>query len=152
MNSLDLKVPPLLLTLLAAVGMWLIASMDLLPVELQARTLVAGFFATAGVCIAAAGVVAFRRARTTVNPLTPDAASSLIDGGVYRFTRNPMYLGFLLMLLGWSVFLGDAATLPVVALFIWYLNRFQIEPEEKALAARFGDGFARYRRRVRRWL
>jgi protein-S-isoprenylcysteine O-methyltransferase Ste14 len=87
-----------------------------------------------------------------VNPLQPDAASSLVSGGVYRWTRNPMYLGMALVLLAWAVYLSSIAALAVLPLFIVYINRFQIEPEERALEARFGAQFERYRKAVRRWL
>jgi protein-S-isoprenylcysteine O-methyltransferase Ste14 len=107
---------------------------------------------SAGVAIALAGVLQFRRARTTVNPLQPSAASALVIGGVYRRTRNPMYLGMALVLVGWAIYLSSLAALAVLPVFVAYLNRFQIGPEERALQARFGDDFARYREAVRRWL
>jgi protein-S-isoprenylcysteine O-methyltransferase Ste14 len=106
----------------------------------------------AGAVTSAAGVVQFRRARTTVNPMTPDAASSLVVAGIYRWTRNPMYVGFLLALLGWALWLANPASTLVLPLFVLYMNRFQIVPEERALAARFGASFEQYRRSVRRWL
>jgi protein-S-isoprenylcysteine O-methyltransferase Ste14 len=108
-------------------------------------------FAT-GIAIAVAGVREFRRARTTVNPLTPAAASAMVRSGIYRHTRNPMYLGMLLMLAGWAVWLASVAALAVLPAFVLYLNRLQIEPEERALASLFGRDFEDYRRSVRRWL
>lgn len=104
---------------------------------------------------AASGVIAwvhFLRARTTVNPLDPGKASALVATGVYRFTRNPMYLGMATLLLAWAVYLSNIAALAGLALFVAYINRFQIEPEERALSARFGEEFDAYCRRVRRWL
>jgi protein-S-isoprenylcysteine O-methyltransferase Ste14 len=106
----------------------------------------------AGALTSAAGVVQFRRARTTVNPLTPEASSSLVVAGIYRGTRNPMYLGFLVALTGMALWLASPAALLVLPLFVLYMNRFQIVPEERALAARFGSSFEQYRRSVRRWL
>lgn len=98
------------------------------------------------------GVHAFRRARTTVNPTRPGSSTVLVVSGVYRFTRNPMYLGFLLMLLGAAAQLENAAAFIVWPAFVLYLNRFQIRPEEEALRALFGEAFIRYQSRVRRWL
>jgi protein-S-isoprenylcysteine O-methyltransferase Ste14 len=106
----------------------------------------------AGALISGAGVVQFRRAKTTVNPTTPQASSSLVLAGVYRWTRNPMYLGFLVALIGVALWLASPAALLVLPLFVRYMNRFQIVPEERALAARFGASFEQYRRSVRRWL
>src|SRR5687768_11909847 len=105
-----------------------------------------------GATISILGVLSFRRAGTTVNPLKPGAASSLVRSGVYRVTRNPMYLGFLMLLLGWGIYLSNALALLFVPMFVVYMNKFQIEPEERALTARFGQEFVVYSMRVRRWL
>jgi protein-S-isoprenylcysteine O-methyltransferase Ste14 len=94
----------------------------------------------------------FIRARTTINPLAPDKASSLVTGGIYRITRNPMYLGMAALLLAWAIYLANLAALAVLPLFVAYIDRFQIAPEERALRARFGEDFERYCLRVRRWL
>src|SRR6188472_646987 len=105
-----------------------------------------------GAAVAFAGVVAFRKARTTVNPMTPGASSSVVSGGVYRVSRNPMYLGFLLALAGWAVYLSNAASALLLPAFVLYMNTCQIEPEERALLAKFGPPFAQYMSRVRRWV
>jgi len=75
-----------------------------------------------------------------------------VTSGIYRYTRNPMYLGLLLILLGWAVFLANIVAFIFLPAFIAYLNRFQIRPEEKAMASLFGQDFANYRSKVRRWL
>ena len=108
--------------------------------------------ALAGSVIALAGLVEFRRARTTFNPLDPARASALVTTGIYRVTRNPMYLGMLLVLLGWAVWLGNAAAFVGLPLFVAVLNLLQIAPEERVLRERFGDAFTRYAARVRRWI
>jgi len=77
-----------------------------LHVESVLWLVVALVFVALGIAIALSGVVAFRRARTTVNPLKPDAASSLVESGIYRYTRNPMYVGLALALVGWAVYLA----------------------------------------------
>lgn len=105
-----------------------------------------------GLSLDAIALVHFLRSRTTVNPLKPDSASALVTGGIYRFTRNPMYLGLATLLLAWAIYLGNLAALAGVPLFILYMNRFQIAPEERALEARFGAEYRLYRARVRRWL
>jgi protein-S-isoprenylcysteine O-methyltransferase Ste14 len=116
------------------------------------RQVVAMLVAIAGAMIIGLGVVAFSRAKTTVNPMKPDSASSLVVTGIYGVTRNPMYLGLFVILIGWAIFLSNALGFVCPALFILYMNRFQIEPEERALASLFGKDFAAYRLRVRRWL
>jgi len=108
--------------------------------------------AVVGVVLIGVGIASFRRAGTTVNPMKPDSASSLVVSGIYRLTRNPMYLGFLLVLIGWAIFLSNALAFLFLPAFILYMNRFQIEPEEKALTSLFGQQFVAYTSRVRRWL
>lgn len=108
--------------------------------------------AAVGVLLDAIALLHFFRRRTTVNPLKPASATALVTGGIYRFSRNPMYLGLATLLLAWAFYLGNLAALAGVALFVLYMNRFQIAPEERALEARFGAEYIAYRTRVRRWL
>ncbi len=152
MNALELKVPPPLVALVTGLLMWWAAKL-VPPLALPgvARIVVAVVFAGVGVGLAMSGVLTFRRAKTTVNPTTPAAASALVRTGVFRFTRNPMYLGLLLCLVAWAIILSSVLALLIAPLFVVYMNRFQIAPEERALAALFGDSFAAYKRDVRRW-
>ena len=153
MPSLELKVPPPLVVLGVALLMWLAAlAVPGLAWNMAAGTVYALVLAALGLGIAVAGVVSFARAHTTVNPLKPNTASSLVVTGLYRFTRNPMYLGDLVILIGWAVYLANAVSLLLVPVFVLYINRFQIGPEEKALSSLFGAGYAAYRSKVRRWL
>jgi protein-S-isoprenylcysteine O-methyltransferase Ste14 len=99
-----------------------------------------------------AGIFAFRRAKTTVNPMTPQRTSSLVTSGVYRVTRNPMYVGLLFVLVGWAVFLSAVWPLLGPVVFVYYIGRFQIAPEEQALAELFGSEYSAYKSGVRRWL
>lgn len=153
MNALELRIPPLLLLLVIGALMWLAAMLfPVLAVSVPWRMLIAFVLVFAGGSIALAGVLAFRRAHTTVNPTTPEASSAVVASGIYRRTRNPMYLGFLFMLTGWGVYLSNYAALLFLPAFVLYMNRFQIAPEEKALAAKFGTQYGAYMREVRRWL
>ncbi len=108
--------------------------------------------ASRGLLVALAGVREFRRARTTLHPQQPEAASSVVRSGIYARSRNPMYLGMLLVLVAWGAWLANLASLALAAAFVPYLNRFQIEPEERAMARNFGAAYEEYRRQVRRWL
>jgi protein-S-isoprenylcysteine O-methyltransferase Ste14 len=152
-HRLELKIPPVALVLFMAALMWLASlAIPAFGFRFPARHFFAASVAVAGAIITGLGIVSFRRARTTVNPLKPDQTSSLVVSGIYRFTRNPMYLGFLLILLGWAIFLSNVMAFLLLPAFILYMNRFQIEPEDKALAALFGQQFVTYTSRVRRWL
>ena len=152
-SFIELRVPPVVVALFAALLMALVArSATGLRWPTTARLGGALFLCATGIAIAVAGVREFRRASTTVNPLTPAAASAMVRSGIYRHTRNPMYLGMLLVLAGWAVWLASVAALAVLPAFVLYMNRLQIEPEERALASLFGRDFEEYRRSVRRWL
>ena len=153
MASLELRIPPVLVVLAAALLMWAVAAAwPGARLDIPAERIVALAVALPGIVICAAGLLHFRRVRTTVNPMAPSTASALVTGGVYRFSRNPMYLGFALMLVAWGIFLENPPALAIVAAFVAYMTRFQIVPEERALADRFGAGFAAYAREVRRWI
>jgi protein-S-isoprenylcysteine O-methyltransferase Ste14 len=151
MRALELRIPPLLLVLVVAMGMALSAFVVPAALVVPARQAVAAALAVAGVLLALAGVLAFRRHRTTVNPMTPGKSSALVATGIYRLSRNPMYLGFLLLLGGWGAYLANAVALLWLPAFVVYMNRFQIQPEERALTQRFGEQYLAYCRAVRRW-
>lgn len=153
MQALELKIPPVVLVVLFALVMWLLAQL-VPPVALPSvwgMILAIGFAAT-GVAVALSGVLAFRRANTTVDPRVPQQSSSLVIRGIYRYSRNPMYVGFLLLLAAWAFYLTNAAALALLPLFVLYMNRFQIAPEERFLLQKFGAEYQAYLTRVRRWL
>jgi len=148
-----LRVPPVALFVVVALLMWAVASwLPSWQIALPGRTLVAVLLLLAAGAIGIAGVRAFQRARTTVNPLRPEKASALVTSGIYRRTRNPMYVALAIALLGWAIWLGHPLALLGVAAFVAWINRFQIAPEERALRALFGPEFERYCSEARRWL
>jgi protein-S-isoprenylcysteine O-methyltransferase Ste14 len=106
----------------------------------------------AGVVIVTIAFMSFRRVRTTVNPLDPSKATHLVTGGVFSISRNPMYLGLLLVLIGWALWLGTVGPWLTVPLFWLVITYGQILPEEQALTQPFGQRYAAYRRDVSRWL
>lgn len=153
MPSLELRIPPVVVGVVFAVGTVLASVfVPLVRVPLPGRILVAATSALAGTVLALAGVLQFRRARTTVNPMLPGRASSVVSTGVYRWSRNPMYLGMALVLLGLAAWESTLAGYSMVFLFCGYLTRFQIIPEERAMLAAFGPEYAAYMTRVRRWI
>ena len=151
--SLEHRVPPPIVA--AATAALMLGAAWLLPFlgfGFELKTVFAITLACAGVLVSLTGVVQFWQARTTVNPLKPDSASALVVAGIYRWTRNPMYLGMATVLTAWGIYLANIGALAAVALFVACMNRFQIAPEERALQARFGADFEAYRARVRRWI
>lgn len=155
MASLELKIPPPLVA--AAIAGAMYAAAALIPpggmvLAPGLRVWAALALAGVGACLDLAGLLAFRKAHTTVNPLTPQRSSAVVTNGIYGFTRNPMYLGLVLILLGLAVYLASPWALLGPVLFVAFITRFQILPEERALAARFGASYSAYCARVRRWL
>jgi protein-S-isoprenylcysteine O-methyltransferase Ste14 len=152
MRALELKIPPPVLFLLFVVAMWFIARVA------PGVTVVSGLrFGLAGLffllsLIGPLGILAFRRAQTTINPVEPYKASLIVSSGVYGVTRNPMYVGLVTLLLSWAAYLASPWTLLGPILFAVYINRFQIIPEERALLAKFGKEYAGYQNKVRRWI
>ena len=122
-----------------------------LPIQTSLRCTIAGILWVFGIVIAGLGEMAFHKARTTSNPLKPQAASRLVTSGVYRFTRNPMYAGVAALLLGWACFLAVPWAFLGPILFVAFMTRYQIIPEERALKSKFGSDYADYQQRVGRW-
>lgn len=153
MRQLELRIPPLAVVAAFAIAIGLVTVyVPLIRVPLPAHRYAAAALVIIGLLLALAGVLQFRRARTTVNPMSPDKASAVVSSGLYRWSRNPMYLGMALLLFGVAAWGSTLAGYLLVPVFCWYLTRFQIIPEEKALLAAFGQEFSEYMSRVRRWI
>ena len=153
MKALELRIPPPVVALLVAGAMWGVARLaPLVDMPDSLRVGAAIVCALTGFAVGIAGIVSFRLAKTTVNPMKPEATSALVRSGIYRRTRNPMYLGSVLILVGWAVYLSSAWALLGTVAFVLYMNRFQIAPEERVLMSLFGSEYAAYRSQVRRWL
>lgn len=153
MPSLELKIPPPVVGALVAAAMWSVASLGprftLLSVP---RNVALAVLVVAGAAFDLLGLAAFRASRTTINPLKPERTSALVTGGVYRVTRNPMYVGLGLLLLAWALYLSALLPFAGPVIFVLYITRFQIQPEERVLRDMFGNEYAAYAARVRRWL
>lgn len=153
MSGIENRIPPPLLVLLIGGAMSTLL-LDDRTADLPSAYrwgLTGLFFVMAGIF----GFPAFRafgRAKTTINPVAIDQASSLVTSGIYRLTRNPMYVALALLLCAWAAWLADPWALLGPVIFILFINRFQIIPEERALTAKFGEAYLNYRRATRRWL
>lgn len=145
--------PPPLIVLIVGACMWLLARTGLLTLPaFPLQTVLAGLLVGTGLGLMLVAAIHFGRHGTTVNPVHPEESSELVTGGIYRVTRNPMYLGDLLLLLGWGVFLGSVPALIASGLFVLWIDRLQIPREETALRTRFGEAYDAYCQRVRRWV
>lgn len=153
MDLLETRIPPPIVTLLFGFAMWSTAQqIPVMEVETTFRYSIAGVFLLFGLVGVVSGGISFRLAGTTVNPMKPELARNLVTSGIYRISRNPMYVGLAIILCAWSMVLGSLWLLPFVILFIIYIHRFQIIPEEKALINAFGNEFKSYKKQVRPWL
>ena len=152
-DKLELRIPPPLLFVLFATLMWLAAGKPPIWVATTPlRHFGVGLLALIGTAFSASGLLSFGWASTTIDPIHPQAASTLVTRGIYRITRNPMYVGLVLLQAAWALQVGAGlAALGVPAFAIW-LHRFQVLPEERALRVRFGQSYVDYCGSVRRWL
>jgi len=151
--SLETKVPPPLVMLVLAAAMWLVAlATPAFAFRTPLSEFVAGSIALAGLLLNAYPKILFKRAGTSINPMRPRAATNLVTSGVYRYTRNPMYVGHALILLGVAIYLCNELSFLALPLHILYITRFQIQPEERALSTRFPQEYAAYVSAVPRWV
>jgi protein-S-isoprenylcysteine O-methyltransferase Ste14 len=153
MATLEHTIPPPAVAAIVAAGMWSVAGLGpQLPIATVPKYAGVTVLVAIGLAFSLLGVLAFRASRTTVNPLKPELASALVTGGVYRVTRNPMYVGMAFVLLAWAVYLSAVLPFVGIAVFVVFITRLQILPEERVLRNLFGVAYDTYAARVRRWL
>ncbi|MDH5447155.1 MAG: isoprenylcysteine carboxylmethyltransferase family protein [Gammaproteobacteria bacterium] len=153
MKALENRIPPPIIALaFSALIWWMAEYLPTIEIEYMLKLVIVSLLVVIGVLFDLSGLVSFRRARTTVNPLKLDKSSVLVNTGVYKITRNPMYVGLVFFLSAWSIYLNSPAALIMVLGFILYITLFQIIPEERMLASLFGEEYMAYQSSVRRWL
>ena len=153
MPSLEHKIPPPVVGALVAAAMWSVSALGpQFPIATGLKYAAVAILAVAGVAFDLLGLLAFRAFRTTINPLKPERASAMVTSGVYRVSRNPMYVGMVLLLLAWAVNLSALLPFAGPPIFVLYITRFQIQSEERVLKGIFGEEYSAYAARVRRWL
>lgn len=153
MPTLEHRIPPPVVGALVAAAMWSVSALGpQLSIPPLPRYVAVALLVFAGLCFDVMGLLAFRASRTTVNPLRPERTSALVTGGVYRLTRNPMYVGMAFLLLAWAVHLSAVLPFAGIVAFVLFITRFQIQPEERVLGDIFGERYTEYAARVRRWL
>jgi protein-S-isoprenylcysteine O-methyltransferase Ste14 len=156
MNEADRQgrvVPPPLLVLVCLGGGWVahrLRPVRFLPDLGAAGPVVGAALVVLGLAVGVSGMREFHRHRTPTSPFRPTTA--LVTTGVFRFTRNPMYLGFVLLTVGVAVAFNSTAFLVSALLLTVLLDAAVIRPEERFLARRYGTDFEAYLRGTRRWL
>ncbi|KRG34734.1 MULTISPECIES: isoprenylcysteine carboxylmethyltransferase family protein [unclassified Psychrobacter] len=153
MNALALKVPPVAQVIVTAAAMYGVSKMvPALTFSLNGSTALAVGLGVMGLSLGIMGVTQFRIAQTTPNPQALEQVSSLVTSGIYQYSRNPMYVGLVLILLGWAFYLSHFLAFVLLPIFILYITRFQIQPEERMMAQKFGKTYQDYLNKVRRWI
>ena len=153
MKVLETRIPPPVVALLFALLIWGAAKyLPGLETRFPLKAILVPLLLAIGIFFDLSGLITFLRARTTVNPVSPHKTSSLVQTGIYKFTRNPMYVGLVFVLSAWCIYLDFPAALVGVAVFIVYVHLFQIMPEERVLLKLFGEEYRDYQSRVRRWI
>ena len=152
MHQLELRLPPLPLTFIFAVLMWGINYLLPLGFNFTGQALLASFFLFLSLLFILPAAFSFFKAKTTVDPRTPNKSNTLVISGLYKISRNPMYVGMLLCLISLSIAQGNIISLLLSFVFALYLTRFQIKPEERFLTEKFGEQYLQYCETVRRWL
>ena len=151
MIDIKTKFPPPLVAL--AFGFLINYTKNIFPkIEIKNEIIFGSFMIISGLIFIVSAIILFKKYQTTITPLNPSNATKLITVGIYKFSRNPMYLGLLLVLLGISIIINLIGGFFLIPLFILYLNLFQIIPEENAMVNLFKDEFLDYKKNVRRWI
>lgn len=149
--NIKTKIPPPLVTL--AFVFLINYTKNIFPkIEIGEKIIFGVVMIIIGTMIIVSAISLFKKYQTTITPLNPSDATKLVTKGIYKFSRNPMYLGLLLVLSGFSIILNPIGGLLFIPLFILYLNLFQIIPEENIMVDLFKDEFLEYRENVRRWI
>ncbi|WP_421982268.1 methyltransferase family protein [Roseibium sp.] len=150
---MKLKVPPPLVLIVAVTMTYAAASwFPGLTFKFPGQFVLAAILFFLGLIPDALALLTFFRKKTTVNPMTPDKSTTLVTDGIYRISRNPMYLGLLFLLVAASLYFSSFLSILIIPAFIWYLTEFQIKPEEESLKRVFGDAYEAYMKKVRRWV
>ena len=147
------KIPPPIILLFSGIAMWFIAHSEYaFAIAVPFALIMAIVLAAVGIFVSASAIRQFKTAETTISPLQPDSATSLVHNGIFGKTRNPMYVGLFMILLGWAVWLQSLSNVLILFAFVLWLTELQIKPEEAALRKVFGQGYIDYCKRVRRWI
>jgi len=153
MKKLRLKIPPPIVGIAFGAMIWSLSeNLSIQFMDQESRQIIALLLLGIAGTIDVWAILSFRAAKTTIDPRYPHKTSAIVSNGIYQFTRNPMYLGLALILTSLSIYLSTLLGLLCVIVFIFYMNRFQIEAEEEHLEQQFGELYLNYKNSVRRWI
>jgi len=145
------KIPPPIIALICIVINYL-STYLINPIKFPNIEIIGGLILLLGVVTAVLATLLFKKDKTTVNPRDPEKTTTLVTNGIFSITRNPMYLGLFLSISSTILFFGSWFGIIILMFFVWYINKFQIIPEEEAMEKLFGNKYSEYRQKVRRWI
>ena len=150
MMNLETKIPPPIVATIS--GVIISASSTTIdPFEFYGDKLIAMVVLILSFSLIVISIRKFNQAKTSINPMNPKAATKLLSTGIYAVSRNPMYLGLVGILCGISIILGSWFSFLVIPIFVFYINKYQIIPEERAMKTLFKDEYLSYCDEVKRW-
>ena len=145
------KIPPPIIALICILINYL-STYLINPIKFPNIEIIGGLILLLGVVTAVLAILLFKKEKTTVNPMDPEETTTLVTNGIFSITRNPMYLGLFLSISSTILFFGSWFGIIILMFFVWYINKFQIIPEEEAMEKLFGNKYSEYRQKVRRWI
>lgn len=148
---METKIPPPIVTLLFGLSIYFSRGI-FQAVEVKYSFYIAILLLILGLTVLISAVRLFRKDKTTVNPLSPEQATKLVTDGIFKYSRNPMYLGMASILGSIAVFFNLIGGIILIALFCFYITKFQIIPEERAMSNLFSQDFDKYKQTTRRWI
>ena len=145
------KIPPPIIALICIVINYL-STYLINPIKFPNIEIIGGLILLLGVATAMLATLLFKKDKTTVNPMNPEETTTLVTTGIFSITRNPMYLGLFFVISSTILFFGSWFGIIILMFFVWYINKFQIIPEEEAMEKLFGNKYDEYKQNVRRWI
>tara|TARA_Y200000002_G_scaffold337094_1_gene305649 strand:+ start:239 stop:685 length:447 start_codon:yes stop_codon:yes gene_type:complete len=145
------KIPPPIIALIC-IAINYLSTYLINPIKFPNIEIIGGLILLFGLITAILAIILFKKTETTINPMTPEQTTTLVTTGIFSRTRNPMYLGLFFVISGTMLFFGSWFGIIILMFFVWYINKFQIIPEEEAIEKLFGDEYREYKKNVRRWI
>ena len=146
-----LKIPPPLLVLILVISNYFSSKkIDVIPIPNQDLVSIAIFLI--GILILIIPVSKFIKSKTTIDPIKFKKVNKLVTSGIYKYSRNPMYLGLLMILISSSIFYLNIYSITTPFFFYWWITKFQIKREEIFLTDKFGKEYLSYKTKTRRWI
>ena len=145
------KIPPPIITLICGLSIYFSRPLFSEKIYIYSNIISILFFFFGSAFLVFA-LSSFKKQKTTISPLQPEKASALVISNVYKYSRNPMYLGMLFILISLAISYNIIGGIIAISIFIFFITKFQIKPEEVQMEKLFGEKYAQYKKRTRMWI